>query len=274
LAKNNYSRAKRVFNKKIISQAQYESERLSYLTAENDLTSAEIQLKLAKNQVERSTVLLKQNMTDLKKTTLRAPFSGVIARLNIKKGDRYLVGSIDHQNDTAIQSTMPIILIDPGLIEIELKVPVFDGRYVRPGQQVEISAGSLDETAQPERIESIKAYVYSVSPVLDFNARAVSIKIRIEQQTYEIPEGLFVTCWIKVRESKNVVLLPNDSLMFEDDKAYVYTVIDNSAVKRSVELGVSDHEKAEVIGGVSVNDKLITTGRHLVSNKMPVRIIN
>ncbi len=274
LAKKNFTRSETVFRKKIISQVEFESERLSYLTAENEYKASEIQLKLQQNQLERAEVMLQQSMTDLRKTKLTAPFSGVIARLNIKKGDRYFVSAVDHQNAAAIQATMPVILIDPGLLEVSLKIPVFDGQFVEPGQLVEISAGSLDEKTILDRIDSVKAFVYSVSPVLDFNARAVSVKIRIEQDQYEIPEGLFVTCWIKVQEKQDVLLLPNDSLMFKDDKPYVFSVVDNTAVKKEIQLGLADENEVEVISGINEGEQVIVTGRYLVNEAMPVNIIN
>jgi HlyD family secretion protein len=85
-----YKRNVELYNKKVISIAEFDAAKAAYLTAKANLASAKENVTGAKFGLEQSGANVKEAGANLAKTTIYAPVDGVVSKLSIELGDRIL----------------------------------------------------------------------------------------------------------------------------------------------------------------------------------------
>ncbi len=282
LAKNKYDRSKKLYDRKALPLSVLEENETAWQSALSSLKAARARIKSAKASAKGLRARYDQTLLRLEDTALFAPFDGVVARLNISQGDLFQPSSVDLSTKAALQATAPITLIDPGLMEITLNLPVFDGLEVAPGQKTLIQWGSMDWYKQGSPEESsnrgqddhtLEGRVYSVSPVLNISGRTVRVKVRARQDKPLIPYGLFGTCWIEVERKEKALLVPTAALLFRDGLPFVYVADNGIARQRAIKIGLADKKEVEVMEGLGPKEWVITRGRYRLFPDRPVKII-
>jgi RND family efflux transporter MFP subunit len=277
-AKTNFERSKQLFEKDLKSKAAFDADKITYLNSQTAKKNAKAQLKAAQSQVKSAIAQLNQAKIDLEKTSIFAPFDGVITYINIKIGDFAGPRYIDVSSESSLIQTSPIVVIDPSKYEITIHLPSFDGKLVERGQFAIITWGST----LPSNIENndhsknfATGIVYSVSPSINPGGRSILVKIRTESGAEHIWDGQYVTCWIAVKEKSNAILAPSNSLIYRNNQAYVF-IIDQqtSTAKRcNVITGIEDVKQVEILEGINPGDLIVTDGRHRLVNGTVVKIL-
>jgi multidrug efflux pump subunit AcrA (membrane-fusion protein) len=319
LVKRKYDRSKKLYKNDLISLSKFEDIKNEIENARNELKSSEIEESNARSHIQIAMAQLNQVKLNIERISIFAPFDGVIAYLNIRKGDFVSPDYLDRSNETNLLSTAPIVVISNESFETILGLPVYDGRLVMRGQKVYITwnAESLPlEHLVPEKILQIltdgdEAYheytasrkatddgddvqidskkvhfknnlpfaigtVYSVSPSVNPKSRIIQIKIRTSFGAECLMDGIFVKCSIVTKEKKDALLIPTNSLVYQKNSPYVYTVDANTRIakKKKIELGIEDVNMVEALEGVSENELVITDGRQRIGDNEKVTILN
>lgn len=268
---------------------EYEAAKARQLNAEAALQTAVANLQVAQAQVTASLARVKQAELNLERTSLFAPFNGVITYLNIQLGDYVTPQSFSTVSEQSMMQTAPIVLIDPSEYEITLDIPAYLGRLVAPDQLAYITPSGMpfptdssDTTyasgATPNLIGElpiITGSVYSVSPSISPGRRAVQIKIRTDDDSGSLQDGMFVKVQIVFREKYDVVALPFSSMIFRDNEAYVFVVNPktNVVIKRKIVGGFGTMQKQEILQGVEEGELVVTEGRYRLIEGMKVEIL-
>ena len=137
-AERDHKRNASLFEQEVISQAEFdqtlaqvESARASIRSAEADIKAAEETALGASYSVKSSEAILKELRTNLNRTTIKAPSSGIITSLSVEKGER-VVG-------TAQQAGTEIMRIsDLSTMEVQVEVTENDILKVALGDNTEI----------------------------------------------------------------------------------------------------------------------------------------
>jgi HlyD family secretion protein len=87
-AKIDYDRNKKLFEDKVISQADWDNFEANYRVAKQDVESAKANIEAAKFRIASSEASLKDASVNLRKTTIYAPQNGTISKLNVELGER------------------------------------------------------------------------------------------------------------------------------------------------------------------------------------------
>ena len=87
-SKIDFDRNVKLHNDKVISDADFDQFQSAYLVAKQDLEAAKANVKAANFNVKSSEAALKEARTNLTKTTIYAPQSGIISKLNVELGER------------------------------------------------------------------------------------------------------------------------------------------------------------------------------------------
>ncbi len=85
-----YKRNVELYNKKVISAAEFDAAKLAYLTAKSSLASAKEAVTGSKFGLEQSGANVKEAGANLARTTIYSPVDGVVSKLSIELGDRIL----------------------------------------------------------------------------------------------------------------------------------------------------------------------------------------
>ena len=241
LAKTTFERQKRLWEQKIGSEIEFLQAKATYEGQEN-----------AVNQMK----------SQLAKTSVRAPFSGIIDDIITEQGT--VVGA-------GVSQLLRIVNLDNMYIEAEVP-EVYLSRIV-PGKTVEVYFPVLGET--------LNTKVDQVSNFINPSNRTFKITILIKNKEKLIKPNL--TAKIKINDYTNeqAVLIPQ-SIISENSLGEQYIFIaqninkDNEATakKMIVKTGKTQGDSVEVLEGVVSNDIIINEGARNVKDGQNVKILN
>ncbi|HNT49137.1 MAG TPA: efflux RND transporter periplasmic adaptor subunit, partial [Cyclobacteriaceae bacterium] len=87
-AEQDYKRQEKLWNEKVISEADWQLAQQNFKVAANDLKSAEKSVDAAKFVVSSTEASVKESRENVRRTSVLAPMSGVVSKLNVKQGER------------------------------------------------------------------------------------------------------------------------------------------------------------------------------------------
>lgn len=282
LAEDNLKRHEKLYKVKAISKHELDIARTRAKTARTAVRSAKARMEAALSGVKAARARMKQARLPMERTSIYAPFDGVLTYVNISKGDYFAPNLVNVSSEEALLKTIPMVVIDPSQFEVTVELPHFEGTLVRPGQRAiimtsaDIIPSSSDlEPGKPPKSGAIRGTVFSVSPAISPGGRAIQIKVRTVKGPQSIRDGMFVTCWVIVEEKTDAIVVPFDVFVYRQNRPYVFVVDRAKGVveQREVVEGIAGLSTEEILKGVEEGDLLVTDGRHRLSHGAPVEII-
>ena len=282
LAEENLKRHEKLYRVKAISKHELDVARTRVKTARTALNSAKATLEAAQSGVKAAQARMKQAQLPMERSSIYAPFDGILTYVNIQKGDYFAPNLVNSGSEEALLKTIPMVVIDPTQFEVTMELPYFDGALVRPGQPAIImtSADVIPSAADlqpgtPLHNGAMRGTVFSVSPAISPGGRAIQVKVRTEKGPQGIRDGMFVTCWIIVEEKADAIVVPYDVFVYRKNKPYVFVVDEKKGIvqKRPVVEGIAGLSTGEILEGVQEGELVVNDGRHRLSNGAPVTII-
>jgi membrane fusion protein (multidrug efflux system) len=207
----------------------------------------------AENNLKVAQAALTLTEAKLAKTTIKAPFSGIIGLRLVSVGD-YVKEGADIVN---LES------IDP--LKVDFRVPEMYLAQVKVGQPLSIN---LD--AMPGK--TFEGRVFAVNPLLDAAGRAVVIRAQVRNADTSLRPGMFARVRLVTKDVQNALVVPEQSLVPQGEEQFVFKVVDGKAVRAKVEIGQRRDGKAEVVQGVSADDTVVTAGQLKLRDGVPVRL--
>lgn len=233
LSELNFARARDVFEKKLLSQQNYD----------------EAQQKLHES---RSRMALQQ--ARIAKTRLSAPFAGVLGLRQVSVGD-YVKEGQDIVN-----------LEDIHALKLDFRAPETYLASIKPEQEV-----TLQMDAYPER--SFSGRLYAIDPRIDEQTRTLLLRARIPNPDLLLRPGMFARVSLVLESRNDAVLVPEQALLPVGDTQFVYRVVDGRAVHTKVVTGQRNDGNVEIVQGLKAGDTVITAGQIKVRDGAPVRVI-
>lgn len=234
LSKTNYERAARLFKQ----------------DAESGSVRDEA---LAKRNTDQAGVELAKAKLD--KTTIRAPFDGVTGLRKVSVGDYVDIG----------QDLVNIESIDP--LKVDFKLPEMYLSALKPGQPIDVIVDAF-----PNKI--FKGEVYAINPLVDANGRTVVLRAKLPNPDVVLRPGLFARVHLTLGENANAILVPEESIVPQGAKQYVYKVEDDKAVMTEVATGLRRGGQVEIVKGLTVNDRIVTAGQMKIRPNSKIKIVD
>jgi len=232
LANTSLARSQGLFDEKIISQQQLDDAASEFEAWGGRVV--QLQAEVARLQ------------DDVARTTVRAPFSGVVVRELIAEGE--WVGSGGAVSE----------LLDFSDLEVTVEVPEssFSGLSVGSSAQVVIqSLGGME----------VEGRVRAVVPRADARSRSFPTKIAITNPDGKVAVGMLARVHLPVGEAVSAVIVPKDAIVTKGNESVVFRIKDDNSVERlAVQVGSSVGVWVAVVGDVSAGDRLITRGNERI----------
>ena len=180
--KMDYDRNVKLHADKVISDSDFDQFSSAYMVAKQDLEAAKANVKAANFNVKSSEAGLKEARTNLTKTTIYAPQSGIISKLNVELGER-VVGT------SQMAGTEMLRIANLNNMEVRVNVNENDITRVSLGDSVMID---VDAFSTSER--KFKGIVYEIASsanstgVASVTTDAVTefeVKIRVLRSSYQ-----------------------------------------------------------------------------------------
>ena len=239
LAKTTYERQERLWNQKIGSEIQYLE---------------------SKSLFEAQTEAIEQLNKQLSKTVIRAPFSGTVDNVIVKKGEVVYPG----------RSNL-MLLVNMQEMYVESKVPENYINSITKDKDVIIEAPVLNMILK-SKISLVANYINPLN-------RTYRIEAKIPDNDYKVKPNLNVKIRVNDYTNENAILiLLNHINIDSNNDEYVYKIIKkdgkNYASKTIIETGRNNGDFIEVLKGVNISDEIVSEGARKITNNSEVKIIN
>jgi membrane fusion protein (multidrug efflux system) len=234
-----------------LSEANH--KRAEELFVRNLVSARERDEAASKLDVDRANVALAD--ARLAKTRIRAPFEGIVGLRAVSPGDYVTAGQA-----LAPLEQVSVLKVDFRLSEVALSA-------IKVGQAL-----NLEVDAYPGKV--FTGRVYAIDPRLAEATRSIGVRARVPNDKSELRPGLFARVRLVIAERGEAVLVPEQSIVPQGEKLFVYVIEDGKAAMRAVELGVRQAGRVEVTSGVKPGDVVITAGVQKIGPGAPVMAIN
>ena len=287
-AKADYDRNKTLFNKGVISKADWDRAIATYETAEAGRSSAYY-------NVQSAAATVSEAKDNLNRTTIYAPMSGTISLLSVELGER-VVGT------QQMAGTEILRVANLNNMEVEVDVNENDIVKVNIGDStiVEVDAYLKKEfKGVVTEIANSAAGNLAADQVTNFK-----VKVRILEESYKDltegkPEtyspfrpGMTATVDIITKTRKDVISVPISAIVIKTDttstkKPYGKSKIEDEDQPKSeekfecvfvnengkaklkvVKTGIQDDTNIEVVEGLTADDEIITGPYNMVSKTL------
>ncbi len=189
---------------------------------------------------------------DVKNTTVRASFSGVVGREHIQVGEWLDVGD-------------PVAeLISLEALEVRLEVPerYFDG--LKPGTTAHVGFEALPGL-------DLTGTVRAVVPRADPGSRTFPVLIRLPASERPLGVGMLARVDLAVGSPGRATVVPKDAVVTQDRESFLFVITAESSVRRvRVEPGTGVGQWIAVRGDVKAGDRVVTRGNETLSEGQAV----
>lgn len=227
------------------------------------LRKLEVQLKIADQTEKRQAELLKiqgisQQEYDLsllqvlnlkadmdiikeaiRKTEIRAPFSGKLGLKNVSPGG-YVT-----------PSTVLTTISQVNTLKIQFNIPERYGAKLKPGQTVTFNVDG-----------SAKTYVATIiaSEIsIDEDTRSLAVRALVKQPDASLIPGVFAEVKIILGKNEEALMVPNSSIIPLGRKKQLYLYQGGKAMVQEVTTGVRDSTNIQILTGIKAGDTVITS---------------
>jgi RND family efflux transporter MFP subunit len=240
-----------------LAEAKREVERLRKLheggiASDANLDKAETAYARAVSRVEATSAELGVAERALRDASVRAPFTGWIARRDVSRGEYVRPG----------QALFELVALDP--IEVEFSVAERDSARVHVGQQVGVKVAPYPE-------ETFTAEVTVIAPTLDAKTRTLRIKARIANPDGRLRPGLFARTDLGVAKREGALLVPEEAVLQRSDGEVVFVATaDGHARRVVVKTGQQRAGQVEIVDGLGSDDEVIVRGHAALVDGTPI----
>lgn len=238
-AESNYERQKMLLKKKAIPQTEYESAERDYLTAIENYTSAVNQLSL------------RQKGRKTGNNVVRSATSGIIIDIPVKAGT-----SVVERSSYNAGSTVATVSSSDHFV-FKADVPERNIKDFYTGMVVKLSLLAYDTIQIDAVITTISAKGNIVNGAVKFPIEA---EFSLVDKGIELRSGYSATAEILLSTAENVLSLPEKCINFKGDTTFVYVTdsLRKHSDEKIIELGISDGDYVEILGGITKDDFVIT----------------
>ena len=194
---------------------------------------------------------MEQLEIELKKTLIKAPFSGVIIKKHVARGDWLSPGK-----------TVATVANDSAM-DLIVEVPETITSYLRPGMAVTANVSGKEKTG----------IITAIIPRGDITTRTFPLKIRVTDGT-SLLEGMEARVKLPIGEKIETLLVPRDAVLSKFGETSVILVVDSKAMILPVKVvGYRGMMAGINAKKISEGMKVIVKGNERLTDGQPVNIL-
>ncbi|MBW1616044.1 MAG: efflux RND transporter periplasmic adaptor subunit [Deltaproteobacteria bacterium] len=228
-----HDRILKLYEKKAINKEELDKTQAAFQIAIAALNNAEI---------------------DLKKCKIRAPASGFIDSFFVEEGE-----FIEYGRPVAL-------LIDYNKIKIVVNIPESEVANIKNINEFILTIDALGG-------KTFKGKKYFLSKVPDNLAKVYRLEIKVDNSKKLIFPGMFARVEVVKKENKNTIVIPISGVASTKEGNFVFVEKNGVALKRKVDLGISEGFYVEIKSGLDFDEKLIAVKQGNFEDRQKVRVM-
>ena len=205
--------------------------------AQSRLDQVRLDLAVARSELSVARARTSRSREKLERTSIRAPFNGVVTERFIQTGE------------WADAGTAVVRLVDTTALEVQAWVPVVMLPYIQSGMVLDFSANVTEGSGR----------VRTLVPVGDRQSRLYEVRLAVDADGWSSGQGVRIS--IPTAESRTATVVPRDALVMRRDGITVFRITaDNTVEQVSVTTGIASGENIEITGGIRPGDAVVIRG--------------
>jgi HlyD family secretion protein len=257
-----YARYQALHAQGLVSEEDYQTQKLARSSAQSQLTRARVAVNQAKAQVALT-------QDSLQKTAIKASMSGRVTGLQVEKGETAIAGQ------TNIAGAVMMVISDMSEMLAEVRVGEMDVVKLREGAPAEVQLDAL-----PGR--TFQGKVMAVATASDRGrgnggasgqeAQNYRVKVLLTDKSAELASlrpGMSCRVACLALEAKNVLTIPLVAVQEREDRkvqgtmlattrTVVFVVKDGKAQERTVHTGLVSRKAVQILDGVQAGEQVVT----------------
>lgn len=231
------------------------SAKNTILSAEESMISVEFDVRSAKIQLDKAKDALLDAQEKLAEYYVRTPFSGIVAKMNVKVGDSSV-------------SSIATMITKQKIAEISLNE--IDVAKIKTGQKATLTFDAIPDLTLTGQVAEVDAVGTASQGVVTY-----TVKIAFDTQDDRIKPGMSVSAATITDAKQNVLIVPNSAIKSQGGTSYVETVgsddknlalsanasgaiLKNTPSRQQIEIGTTNDEFTEVLSGLNEGDVIVT----------------
>jgi membrane fusion protein, multidrug efflux system len=173
----------------------------------------------------------------LRRTEIRAPFSGVLGIRNVSPGAVITSQTLI----TRLQQLNPM--------KLDFTVPERYSSAVRPGERVKFSIDGSQG--------NFTGQIYAIEPDVDVETRSLRIRARVANSSRDLRPGAFAKVNLTFREEQ-ALTIPSQALLPQTRGKQVVVVKNGKAQFVDVQTGIRDKSNIQITSGLTPGDTVLS----------------
>lgn len=239
-----------------VASADFSESRSNFKRAEElDRTKSisQSELKQLQSAMEADQARVQAATARLSDLTIRAPFDGRVGLRRISAGSLVSPGTIITTLD------------DLDTIKLDFSLPEVLMAKLKPG--LEISATSI---AYPGM--AFDGQVISIDTRVDPVTRSIAIRARLPNTEGLLRPGMLMSV-VLIQEDLDALVIPEQALISEQSRQYVFVIEDGRAEKRQVSTGRRRPGELEITSGLAEGEMIVVEGTQRLQVGSEVEIL-
>src|SRR5882672_8270886 len=244
LAKTNVERSRNLFQRQLLPQQTLDDSEAKY-------QSAQASLDLARAQNTQSQARLDELRINQQNTVIVSPVNGFVARRSADPG-------------AFVSANAPIVdVVDITRVRLVANIVEKDLKQIGVGDMARVEVDAFPG-------EDFMGRIARLSPVLDPATRTAAIEVEIPNDQYRLKPGMYARVGIITESHPNALVVPTNAIVDANGTRGVYLALNNVAAFHAVKVGIEGNQRTEILDGVAVGDRVVTTGAAGLRNGDPI----
>ena len=236
----------------LVSEKKFNKTIESFCTA---LSNKTVSFKIKKDEliepIKFEAINKGEIIAKLQSKSIIAPFSGTVGTRGISSS---ILGT-----DSII-----VTLDDSRKILCDLQIPEVFAANLKKGLKVNAKFLAYKD-------KSYVGIIISHASRIDAQTRSILARAQIDNKNLEILPGSLLDIEL-LYEEKEALSVADTSIIFEDEKKFVYKVLNNNKIKKTeVKTGIRKKGNLEILEGLNTNDKIVKEGLSRLADGMLVK---
>ncbi|MEA4848051.1 MAG: HlyD family efflux transporter periplasmic adaptor subunit [Clostridiaceae bacterium] len=216
------------------------------------------QIKDQKNQVESSKADIENIKDKIEKSTIRSSINGTIVQLDVKPNQYPTVG-----NST-------IAIYDLSKYKVTILVSQYDAVSVSLGQKSAVKVKGI-ETEYKGTVTAVGDAAVIAQDGTDKEPK-IEIEVTLDNPDDKIKAGYEADIDITLKESKGSTAVGFEAVQEDaEGKKFVFSVINNKAVKKFVKTGMETDFEIQILEGLKAGDQYVKSPPATLKDGDPVK---
>jgi len=194
-----------------------------------------------------------QVLAQIQRTEIRAPYNGTIGLRAVSEGTVVSPSTVI----ASFQQTNPL--------KLDFSVPEKYSDLLKVGDPVRFTVASDTRT--------FTGKVYAIEPQVDLTTRTVKLRAQVPNPKGELRPGQFASVRLTLSETPQALMVPSQAIVPSARDKKVIVSRNGKAAFVTVETGLRNANKVQIVRGVQPGDTVITSGLLQIKPDATVKVV-